>query len=106
MYNFTGGKTPYPGATNREVIDFVDKGHRLNRPLKCSHDVYSLMMSCWLENSASRPNFDFIFEKLESLIDNININIKAVEDYHSQVNFRYTSNWCTKNFMLCFKSFN
>jgi len=80
---FSGGKTPYPGATNREVIDFVDKGHRLNRPLKCSHDVYSLMMSCWLENSASRPNFNFIFEKLENLIDNININIQAVEDYHS-----------------------
>jgi serine/threonine protein kinase len=44
---FTLGETPYKGMTNKEVIEKVSEGFRLEKPEKCPIEVYRLMKMCW-----------------------------------------------------------
>ena len=54
---FSGGKTPYRGMGNVEVVESVVNGHRLERPSRCPHDVFGIMRRTWEINPESRPAF-------------------------------------------------
>jgi len=57
---FEFAKVPYPELTNREAIDFVLKGGRLEKPSDCPQFVYDVMKSCWEEKPENRPPFKSI----------------------------------------------
>lgn len=44
---FTCGKIPYGRAGNAEVVEFVQRGQRLERPRTCPREVYNVMKLCW-----------------------------------------------------------
>ena len=51
---FTCGQVPYQGMTNRQVIDNVSTGYRLDIPENCPKEIYQLMMMCWNEGKRVR----------------------------------------------------
>ena len=61
-------KFPYPGMTNREVLDCVPEGYRLPRPEDCPVDVHNIMLECWSEEPDARPNSVIIPQKLRDIL--------------------------------------
>lgn len=61
----TSGSIPYPGMSNIEVIDMVEKGYRMDRPHKCPTKLYNMMMSCWAKTPACRPTFEDLHWQLD-----------------------------------------
>ena len=64
----TFASIPYENIqTNREVMDFVIKGKRMPKVTSCSEKLYDLMMDCWKEDPADRPNFMEVLERLQDI---------------------------------------
>lgn len=61
----TSGATPYPGMTNAEVVDAIERGYRMHCPNSCPHLLYNIMMECWAKDPAKRPTFETLRWKLE-----------------------------------------
>ncbi|XP_033122754.1 tyrosine-protein kinase SRK2-like [Anneissia japonica] len=61
----TYGRLPYPGMTNKEVLEAVDRGYRMPCPPSCPEDLYSIMLECWKQNPIERPTFETLQWRLE-----------------------------------------
>ena len=61
----TYGRFPYPGMTNAEVIEKLQKGYRMPCPNGCPEKLYALMRECWKERPSSRPTFKALPCRLE-----------------------------------------
>ncbi|XP_072033584.1 tyrosine kinase receptor Cad96Ca-like [Amphiura filiformis] len=53
----TLGARPYGGMAPKQVVEFVRRGYRMERPVHCSVDVYNVMMACWSTDPDRRPTF-------------------------------------------------
>ncbi|KAI1895110.1 hypothetical protein AGOR_G00102920 [Albula goreensis] len=51
----TYGRIPYPGMTNPEVIQNLERGYRMPRPDNCPEELYSIMNMCWQEDPRTGP---------------------------------------------------
>jgi hypothetical protein len=49
--------TPYAGLSNREVVSYIRRGERLDKPGHCPHDMYETMQRCWFADYSARPAF-------------------------------------------------
>ena len=59
MYEtITYGRFPYPGMTNAQVLEELQQGYRMPRPMGCPDKLYNVMLDCWREDPASRPTFE------------------------------------------------
>lgn len=62
MEIFTLGQVPYPGMHGREVIEQVERGYRMPKPI--SHpmpdDIYQIIIECWNSHSERRPTFEYL----------------------------------------------
>lgn len=58
------GYMPYTGCSNKEVMDLVARGGRLDRPANCPDPIYGLMTQCWDPAAECRPSFATILERL------------------------------------------
>ncbi|KAM8954319.1 tyrosine-protein kinase FRK isoform 2-T2 [Pelodytes ibericus] len=65
----TYGKMPYPGLTGRQVLDKLEQGYRIPKPLNCPLDLYNIMLDCWNEKPEERPTFETLQWKLEDFFD-------------------------------------
>lgn len=63
------GSTPYPSVPHTELIEFLRRGGRMDKPECCSLDIYSLMIECWFLDPLERPTFEEIVEVLERIIE-------------------------------------
>lgn len=54
---FSLGVCPYPGMTNQQAREQVEKGYRMSCPQRCPEDVYKVMQRCWQYNPEDRPKF-------------------------------------------------
>uniref|UniRef100_A0A673AVW1 Tyrosine-protein kinase n=1 Tax=Sphaeramia orbicularis TaxID=375764 RepID=A0A673AVW1_9TELE len=54
---FSLGVCPYPGMTNQQAREQVEKGYRMACPQRCPDDVYKVMQRCWQYNPEERPKF-------------------------------------------------
>nr|XP_057912075.1 tyrosine-protein kinase Fer isoform X2 [Doryrhamphus excisus] len=54
---FSLGVCPYPGMTNQQAREQVEKGYRMACPQRCPDDVYKVMQRCWKYNPEERPKF-------------------------------------------------
>ncbi|XP_067007644.2 leukocyte tyrosine kinase receptor isoform X2 [Anabrus simplex] len=59
------GYMPYTGCANREVMQLVTSGGRLEPPNNCPGPVYGIMTQCWHPKPDERPNFATILERLD-----------------------------------------
>lgn len=51
----------------KEVVPRVEKGYKMDAPDGCPPAVYDLMKQCWTLDSASRPSFRMLREKLQHI---------------------------------------
>ncbi|XP_008397810.1 tyrosine-protein kinase Lck [Poecilia reticulata] len=61
----TYGRIPYPGMSNPEVIQNLERGYRMPAPENCPEELYDIMKECWRERPEDRPTFDFLKHLLE-----------------------------------------
>lgn len=55
---------PYTGLPNRDVMQLVTGGGRLDSPQGCPPALYRIMSECWASSSTDRPNFVYLLEQL------------------------------------------
>ena len=61
----TYGRFPYPGMTNAQVLEALQQGYRMPRPMGCPDKLYDIMLDCWREEAANRPTFETLQWQLE-----------------------------------------
>ncbi|EDV23401.1 uncharacterized protein TRIADDRAFT_50482 [Trichoplax adhaerens] len=61
----TYGRMPYPGQTNAEVLQQVEKGYRMPKPPGAPDALYNIMTNCWKESADERPTFETLRWQLE-----------------------------------------
>ncbi|XP_060769295.1 tyrosine-protein kinase Fer isoform X4 [Neoarius graeffei] len=64
---FSLGVCPYPGMTNQQAREQVEKGYRMLCPQKCPDEVYKIMQRCWDYKPENRPKFAEILRELSSV---------------------------------------
>ncbi|XP_073764294.1 uncharacterized protein si:ch73-40a2.1 isoform X2 [Danio rerio] len=71
MWEITSrGKVPYPGVSNYELLDYLEKGHRLSQGDNDSK-LYELMLSCWHRDPSQRPSFGELHQSLSALLSEL-----------------------------------
>ncbi|XP_077045710.1 tyrosine-protein kinase Fgr isoform X3 [Agelaius phoeniceus] len=61
----TKGRVPYPGMNNREVLEQVERGYRMQCPGSCPPSLHELMVQCWKREPEERPTFEYLQSFLE-----------------------------------------
>ncbi|CAJ1069832.1 tyrosine-protein kinase Fer isoform X1 [Xyrichtys novacula] len=64
---FSLGVCPYPGMTNQQAREQVEKGYRMSCPQRCPDDVYKVMQRCWQYNPEERPKFSELQRDLAAI---------------------------------------
>lgn len=64
---FSLGVCPYPGMTNQQAREQVEKGFRMSCPQRCPDDVYRVMQRCWQYNAEDRPKFSELQRDLAAI---------------------------------------
>ncbi|KAM9801398.1 tyrosine-protein kinase Fer [Neosynchiropus ocellatus] len=64
---FSLGVCPYPGMTNQQAREQVEKGYRMSCPQRCPEDVYKVMQHCWQYNPEDRPKFSELQRELATI---------------------------------------
>lgn len=53
------------GMNNREVLEQVERGYRMQCPQDCPVSLYELMLQCWKQNAEERHTFEYLQAFLE-----------------------------------------
>nr|XP_020748211.1 tyrosine-protein kinase Fer [Odocoileus virginianus texanus]XP_020748212.1 tyrosine-protein kinase Fer [Odocoileus virginianus texanus] len=61
---FSLGVCPYPGMTNQQAREQVERGYRMSAPQHCPEDVFKIMMKCWDYKPENRPKFSELQKEL------------------------------------------
>ncbi|KAK3546008.1 hypothetical protein QTP70_019282, partial [Hemibagrus guttatus] len=61
------GKSPYPGIPNHELLELLERGHRLKQG-DCDSKLYEVMLSCWHKEPSKRPCFAELAQILKALL--------------------------------------
>ncbi|XP_053191432.1 tyrosine-protein kinase Lck [Scomber japonicus] len=61
----TYGRIPYPGMSNPEVIQNLERGYRMPKPENCPDGLFNVMGLCWNENPDDRPTFEYLRSVLD-----------------------------------------
>ena len=59
------GRIPYPGMSNAEVLQQLERGYRMPCPPNTPENLYQIMLDCWKKNPADRPTFEALLWRLE-----------------------------------------
>ena len=68
----TYGRIPYPGMSNAEVLQQLERGYRMPAPPNTPEPLYQIMLDCWKRNPIDRPTFEALQWRLEDffVLDN------------------------------------
>ncbi|XP_073838880.1 breathless [Musca autumnalis] len=65
----TYGEQPYPNIMSaEELYSYLITGQRMEKPPRCSLNIYMLMRQCWHFDSNARPTFSEIVENLDKIL--------------------------------------
>ena len=59
------GRIPYPGMSNAEVLQQLERGYRMPCPPNTPESLYQIMLDCWKKNPVDRPTFEALLWRLE-----------------------------------------
>jgi len=63
---YSYGRAPYPRMHQKEVVQRVTDGFRMERPESCPRELYEkVMLWCWRIDPKDRPSFKMLSEKLK-----------------------------------------
>lgn len=63
---YSYGRAPYPRMSQKEVVDQVATGYRMEKPDSCPSDLYTKIMAwCWSIDAKDRPSFKQLSDKLK-----------------------------------------
>lgn len=85
---FSYGEQPYGDKKGIEVIQFIEDGHRLDKPKACPEDTYQEMLKCWKTKAEERPTFQDLtnhFEKSDAYSD-----IREIEQWRKSKDSKKT----------------
>ena len=64
---YLGTAIPYGDKEEFEdIIKFLKRGHRLNKPPLCPENIYDVMLDCWHDNYLYRPRFKQLKSQLQT----------------------------------------
>ena len=58
-----------------QVMEFVQKGCRMQKPKHCSDPMYSIMKDCWNQFPPRRPSFAILRHRLVAILDDPDNNV-------------------------------
>jgi len=61
----TKGRLPYPGMSNAETLQQVERGYRMPIPTGCPEPLYQICLQCWNKQPDNRPTFEYLSSTLE-----------------------------------------
>ncbi|RTG87482.1 focal adhesion kinase 1 [Schistosoma bovis] len=61
------GVKPFSNLTNAEAVEQIARGVRLERPDKCPHSLYEILLQCWNANPTLRPTFSMLKPRIREL---------------------------------------
>ncbi|XP_066238075.1 tyrosine-protein kinase Fer [Saccopteryx leptura] len=61
---FSLGVCPYPGMTNQQAREQVERGYRMAAPQHCPEEIFKIMMKCWDYKPENRPKFSELQKEL------------------------------------------
>ncbi|XP_048187503.1 tyrosine-protein kinase Fer isoform X2 [Perognathus longimembris pacificus] len=64
---FSLGVCPYPGMTNQQAREQVERGYRMSAPQHCPEDISKIMMRCWDYKPENRPQFSDLLKELTAI---------------------------------------
>ncbi|KAM9694398.1 tyrosine-protein kinase Fer isoform 5-T13 [Trichechus inunguis] len=64
---FSLGVCPYPGMTNQQAREQVERGYRMSAPQHCPEDVFKIMLKCWDYKPENRPKFTDLQKELTTI---------------------------------------
>lgn len=63
----TLGGFPYPTVCDKDLLQYLLDGNRLEKPISCSDEIYAVMTECWRLCARDRPSFVCLCDRLGSL---------------------------------------
>lgn len=76
----THGQVPYPGMSNHEVLDQVERGYRIPCPPSCHPAMHEIMLMCWKKTPEQRPTFEYLYEFFDNFFIATEPNYKETDD--------------------------
>ncbi|XP_074634416.1 proto-oncogene tyrosine-protein kinase receptor Ret-like isoform X5 [Acropora palmata] len=64
---FTIGGSPFPRMDGNKVINFLQEGHRMQKPEHVDNKLYQIMMNCWQSEPEIRPSFADLTQQLKQM---------------------------------------
>lgn len=64
----TLGRTPYPGINVDFLWKRLENGYRMEQPVNCNDELYSIMRRCWYKQPQDRPSFSQIVKEIDVLL--------------------------------------
>ncbi|XP_076994771.1 tyrosine-protein kinase Fer [Tamandua tetradactyla] len=64
---FSLGVCPYPGMTNQQAREQVERGYRMSAPQHCPEDIFKIMQTCWDYKPENRPKFGELQKELAAI---------------------------------------
>jgi serine/threonine protein kinase len=86
---YTFGKQPYEDCDIHDLIPCILDGYRLQKPLACSEDLFSLMTQCWQLTPTDRPSFSHIHFVLSGIIEKEN-DLNYIHVLEKEFNSHYS----------------
>ncbi|XP_070553912.1 hepatocyte growth factor receptor-like isoform X2 [Ptychodera flava] len=64
----TRGENPYAAIDNWDLVEYLERGRRLEQPPNTPEKVYEIMQKCWLLDSSRRPDFKSLVQMLDDCL--------------------------------------
>ncbi|XP_076770780.1 tyrosine-protein kinase Fer isoform X2 [Arvicanthis niloticus] len=64
---FSLGVCPYPGMTNQQAREQVERGYRMSAPQNCPEEIFTIMLKCWDYKPENRPKFNDLHKELTAI---------------------------------------
>ncbi|XP_070557610.1 hepatocyte growth factor receptor-like isoform X2 [Ptychodera flava] len=80
----TRGELPYASIDNWDIPSYLERGRRLPQPAYAPDDLYEVLLRCWHENPAERPEFESVVGQLRNILERGEKGTADKDNYYLQ----------------------